>query len=107
LLNPLNCTTARQQRTSIRNSAHAPSARIKIVECCGVFCSDQAQPPRRSECCAELGRKPSNGEPASPRTKIIFARLSSHKRGQCPFCVVGERCDAFARRAFACHKENV
>src|SRR6516165_7933290 len=35
LLNPLNCTTARQQRASIRNSAHAPSAHIKIVECCG------------------------------------------------------------------------
>src|SRR5262249_43640701 len=67
------------------------SARKKIVECCGVFCSDQAQPPRQSECCAELGRKPSNGEPASPRTNIIFARLSSHKRGQCPLRVIGER----------------
>src|SRR6516225_1067639 len=45
--------------------------------------------------------EPSDGEPASPRSKIIFARLSSHKREQCPLCVIGRRLDAFARCPYA------
>src|SRR6266403_1074931 len=32
-------------------------------------CSIHAQSPRQVECCAELGRRPSNGEPAYPRGK--------------------------------------
>src|SRR5262249_13302809 len=42
--------------------------------------SVQAQSPRHNEHCAELGRKPSNGEPANPRKMIIFACLCPHKR---------------------------
>src|SRR5262249_9884420 len=52
------------------------------------ICSVQAQSPRQSECCAELGREPSDGEPANPRSKIMFACLFHHKReqSQCPLC---------------------
>src|SRR5260370_13446325 len=47
------------------------STRTKIAGYKREVWSVQAQSPRQSECCAELGRKPSDGEPANPRTKII------------------------------------
>src|SRR6516165_5065408 len=69
LLNPLNSATAREQRASMHNSSGRASARTEIAEC-WAFYSVQAQPPRQSECCAGLGRKSSDGEPASPQPQV-------------------------------------
>src|SRR5262249_772212 len=67
LLNSSRRTSAAQQRAP-RQQKHK---NCRMWETCSV----QAQPPRQSECCAELGRKPSNGESAnSPKQNYRTAR---------------------------------
>jgi len=53
-------------RSALRASGRG-KARSEIERYEGAIRCVQAQSPRQSECCADLGRKPSDGEPARPR----------------------------------------
>src|SRR5215469_12763557 len=99
--------TGRQQRTSIRNSAHAPSARIRIVECCRCFVPTKRNLLDKASAAQSLDGNRLTGSLLVPAARLYSPDYPPTSEDNVRFASLANVVDAFARRAFACHKENV